>query len=115
MRRRHALALEGGQAAGGAESLDGGGNGGFGVLAASLHHAGDQAAIVGSADLDDVAVFSSTGHPQRNRGSQRARSSFPPFCLPCPDSDFDYRPRRLVAFLLATEISNTTGHMGYTE
>ena len=54
---KNALALEGGQAARGAESLDGGGNGGFGVLAASLHDAGDQAAVVGGVDLDDVAVF----------------------------------------------------------
>jgi hypothetical protein len=53
----HALALEGGQAARGAESLDGGGNGGFGMLAAALDHAGDHAAVVRGANLDDVAVF----------------------------------------------------------
>jgi hypothetical protein len=52
-----ALALEGGQAARGAEGLDGGGDGGFGMFAAALHYAGDQAAVVGSANLDDIAVF----------------------------------------------------------
>ncbi len=54
---KDALAFEGGQAAGGAESLDGGGDGGLGVLAAALHDAGDQASVIGSVDLDDIAVF----------------------------------------------------------
>ena len=52
-----ALAFEGGQAARGAEGFDGGGDGGFGVLAAALHDAGDQAAVIGGVDLDEVAVF----------------------------------------------------------
>ncbi len=52
-----ALAFEGGQTAGGAEGFDGGGDGGFGVSAAALGDAGDQAAVVGGADFDEVAVF----------------------------------------------------------
>ncbi len=51
------LALEGRQAARGAEGLDGGGDGGFGVLAASLNDAGDQAVVVGSTNFNWVAVF----------------------------------------------------------
>ena len=52
----HALAFESGQAASGAEGLDGSGDGGLGVLAAALGYAGDEAAVVGSVNLDNVAV-----------------------------------------------------------
>jgi hypothetical protein len=52
----NALALEGGKATRGAESLDGGSDGSFGVLAASLNDAGDQAVVVRSADFNWVAV-----------------------------------------------------------
>ena len=52
----NALALEGGQAARGAKSFDGGGDGGFRVLPAALHNAGNEAAVVRRANLDDIAV-----------------------------------------------------------
>jgi hypothetical protein len=41
----------------GAESFDGGGDGGIGVLAASLDDAGDEGTVIGGADVDRVAVF----------------------------------------------------------
>ena len=53
----NALTLECGEAAGGAESLDGGGDGGLRVFAAALHDAGDEGAIVGGVDVDDIAVL----------------------------------------------------------
>ena len=69
-----ALALECREATGGAEGLDGGGDAGLGMFTAALHDAGDEVVIVRGVDLDDVAGRA-TGHLQRNRASQRARSS----------------------------------------
>ncbi len=57
MRRRTRWRSEGGKAARGAKGLDRRGDGGFGVFAASLHDSGDQGAVIGGANLDDVAVF----------------------------------------------------------
>jgi hypothetical protein len=54
---QNSLALEGGQAARRAESFDGGGNGGFGVRFTALNDAGYEAAVVGGADLDEVAIL----------------------------------------------------------
>ena len=53
----NALPFEGGKATCSAEGFDGGGDGGVGVLFAALRDAGDQIAIVGSADLDKVALL----------------------------------------------------------
>ena len=54
---QHALALERGQAASGAESLHGGGDGGFGMLAPALDDPRNHAAIEGRANFDEVAVL----------------------------------------------------------
>jgi len=54
---QHALTLECGEATRGSESLDGGCNGSFGVLAPSLNDPPNYAAIVGRSNLDDVPVF----------------------------------------------------------
>ena len=85
MLAQNALALKGGQAARGAESFDGGGDGGFGVLAASLHDAGDQAAVVGGADLDDVAIFLPPAiHKKTVRRNRRDRHLCHGFRPPSP-------------------------------
>ena len=71
---QNALALEGRETARGAEGFDGGGDGGFGVLFAALHDAGDQAAVVGGANFDDVAVLlPSTVHEETVRRHRRDR------------------------------------------
>ncbi len=79
----NALALEGGQAAGGAESLDGGGDGGLGVFVAALHDPGNQAAVVGGANFDDVAIFSPPAiHKETVRGNGRDRHLWHDFFCP---------------------------------
>ena len=85
---KNALALEGGQTAGGAEGFDGGGDGGFGVLFAALRDAGDQAAIVGGADFYQVAVLLPTSvHEEAVRRNRRDRHLCH-FCLAPRETTF---------------------------
>ena len=53
----NALALEGGQAARGAEGADGSGDGGFSVLFSTLHYPSDKRTVIGRSDFDEVSVF----------------------------------------------------------
>src|ERR1700674_3661580 len=54
---QNSLAFEGGQSPRGSEGLDGGGNGGVCVFAASLIHVRDERAVVRRANIDDVPLF----------------------------------------------------------
>ena len=91
--RRTRWRSKAGQAAGGAESLDGGGNGGLGVFAAALHHAGDQVVVVGGVDLDDVAIFPPPAvHKETVRRNGRDRHLWHDFSLAPSKTDYaDYR------------------------
>ena len=69
-----ALALEGGQAARRTKGFYGGSNGSFGVLFAALGDSGDQVAVVGRADLDDIALLLPTAiHKKAMRRNRRDR------------------------------------------
>ncbi len=112
-----ALALERGQAAGGAESLDGGGNGGLGMLAAALHDTGDQAAIIGGVDLDDIAVLPPLAiHKETVRRNGRDRHFGHDFLWP------PVKPAEMIIGLLgsaerakAETTKDTKAHEGKTE
>ncbi len=65
---QHALALEGGQAPGGAKSLHRGGDCGLGMFAARLNHPLNHAAVEGRADFDDVAIFDPTAIDKKTVG-----------------------------------------------
>src|SRR5580692_11448366 len=93
--------------ASGAESLDSRGDRSFGMLAPGLDHSPNYAAIERGADLDDVAIFHPAAVDEKPVGCDWGKRHFRHFCLPYADSDFDYRPWGLVAFLLATRILNT--------
>ena len=70
----HALALEGGEAAGGPESLDCGGNSGFRMLSSSLIDAGYEAAVVGSVNFNEIAIFMPTAiHEETMSRNRRDR------------------------------------------
>ncbi len=73
---QHALALEGGQTAGGAERFHSGGNGGFGVFAASLRHSANYAAVVRRADFDNVAVLHPPAVDEETVGCDRNERQF---------------------------------------
>jgi hypothetical protein len=69
-----ALALKGRQAASGAEGFDGGGYGGFRMLLSALRDAGDEAAIIRSVNLDDIAILLPTAiHKKTMRRNRRDR------------------------------------------
>jgi len=95
---QHALALEGGQAASGSESLYGGGDGSFGMLAPRLDHSPKYAAIEGGADLDDVAIFHPPAVDKETVGCDWGKRHFRHFYLLYANSVFDYRPWLAVAF-----------------
>jgi len=54
---QNSLAFEGRQSPGGSEGLDCGGNGGFGVLAASLVNMREECAVVGRANVNDLTLL----------------------------------------------------------
>src|SRR4029077_2089002 len=54
---QNSLPFEGGQSPGGAERLDGGGNGRVRVFAASLVHVRDEGAVIRRANIDDVSLL----------------------------------------------------------
>src|SRR5208282_3904545 len=69
---QHSLALEGGQPPGGPESLDGSGDGGFRVFAASLVDVRDEGAVVGRAHVDDVTLFQPLPVQEKTVGRNRS-------------------------------------------
>ena len=73
---QNSLPLEGGQAPGGSEGFDSGGNGGFGVFAASLRHSANYAAVVRRADFDNVAVFHPTAVDEETVGCDGSERQF---------------------------------------
>ena len=71
---QNALALERGKSAGGAESFNGRGDGSLGVLFTALHDASDQAVVVGSSNLDEIAILVPTAiHKKAVRRNRRDR------------------------------------------
>ena len=90
-----ALAFEGRKAASGAERFDCGGNGGFGVLFAALRDSGDDAAVVGSADFDEIAVLLPAAIDEETVRRNRRDRHLCHFCLaPGEPTDFNYRTFR---------------------
>jgi hypothetical protein len=69
---QNALALEGRQAACGPKGLHRGGNGRFGVFAASLINVGNQGAVVRSPHLDQITFFQPLPIDKKTMGCNRS-------------------------------------------